>query len=160
VAGDGRYAIVVLPNLDGIDLAAMEKIARFCREGGTVIATRRLPERVYGRDQEEATKRLRALLAAMFGPNVGAGFTVADYGQGKAVFAPDDRADLARALSLGAAGQDMRIGPEFDRSEITHVHRRVGQRDFYFVVNVGSRPATFTAAFRVGKKAAFQWNPM
>src|SRR5262249_55219201 len=47
-AGDGRYAIVILPNLEGMDLAALQKVARFCRAGGTVIATRRLPDRAYG----------------------------------------------------------------------------------------------------------------
>src|SRR5207247_1554964 len=46
---------------------AMEKIAAFCRAGGTVIATRRLPNRVYGLHQEGATGRLRALIGEFFG---------------------------------------------------------------------------------------------
>src|SRR5262245_20538389 len=47
-AGDGRYAAIVLHDLTGISLDALQTIARFCRQGGTVIATRRLPDRTYG----------------------------------------------------------------------------------------------------------------
>jgi len=57
--------IVVLPNLAGIDLPAMEKIAQFCRSGGKSSGTP-LPERVYA-SSEAASLRLRPLLAEMFG---------------------------------------------------------------------------------------------
>jgi hypothetical protein len=181
VAGDGRYAIVVLPNLTGMDLAALEKVARFCREGGTVIATRRLPERVYGLSapgpgqashaREKETGRLRALLAEMF-EQTAAGETpgaeafcaipaapsVNVYGKGRAIFTPDEREGLAAALAQAPVGPDMRVTPY--QPEVSHVHRHLGDRDFYFVVNVGSSEVRFTAEFRVVEGAASCWSPM
>jgi glycosyl hydrolase family 106( putative alpha-L-rhamnosidase)/glycosyl hydrolase family 2 len=163
-AGDGRYAIVVLPNLTGMDLDALEKIAGFCRAGGTVIATRRLPSRVYGWHQEEATQRLRARLAEMFGPDTGKSASVHPYGKGQAIFTPDEREGLASALAQAGIGPDMRVSPfrpGHPRSGwISHVHRRAGDRDFYFVANVGATEARFTADFRVGGRSASLWDPM
>jgi hypothetical protein len=163
-AGDGRYAIVVLPNLTGMDLGALEKIASFCRAGGTVIATRRLPARVYGWHQEEATQRLRARLVEMFGPDAGKSPSVHAYGRGQAMFTPDEREGLAAALAQAALGPDMRVSP-FQPGDprsgwISHVHRRAGRRDFYFVVNVGATEARFTADFRISGRTASLWHPM
>jgi alpha-L-rhamnosidase len=158
VAGDGRYAIVVLPNLTGMDLAALEKLARFCLAGGTVIATRRLPDRVYGARSADATERLRARVAAMFGPAAPKGVTVHAYGKGRAIFTPDEREGLAAALAQAALGPDARLSPL--QPDVSHVHRRVGERDFYFVVNAGATEARFTGAFRVGRKAVSRWDPM
>jgi hypothetical protein len=164
-AGHGRYRIVVLPNLEGIDLGALEKIAAFCRGGGTLIATRRLPERVWGVEQEAATARLRALVGELFGApgesreqEGGVGIRIREYGKGRAIFTADETDGLARAL--GAAG----VGPDFLteplQPEVGHVHRTAGGREFYFVANTGARPARFTAACRVGDRQAALWDPM
>lgn len=158
VAGDGRYGIVVLPNLTGIELASLEKVARFCRAGGTVIATRRLPDRVYGSRSADATERLRVLVSAIFGPAGRDGVTVQVYGKGRAIFTPNEREGLTTALAQAAVGPDARLSPL--QPEVSHVHRRVGERDFYFVVNVGATEARFTGAFRVGRMAVSRWDPM
>lgn len=169
-AGDGRYSILLLPNLAGMDPAALEKAARFCRAGGTIIATRRLPDRVYGFGQEKATQRLRALIRELFGPEAVARTTstradkeapslsVHSYGKGKAIFAPDEREALEDALAQAAVGPDVRLSPF--QPEVSHVHRHAGDRDFYFLANVGESEASFLADFRVAGRAAFRWDPM
>jgi hypothetical protein len=43
---------------------------------------------------------------------------------------------------------------------VSHVHRRLRGRDFYFLANVGASEARFTADFRVHRNAASLWNPM
>lgn len=177
VAGDGDYGIVVLPNLEGIDLRAMEKLARFCRSGGTLIATRRLPTRVYGVRVHDATGELKLLIADVFGqsgidngarsartgaaandPHPASGVSVRTYGAGKAIFCPDEREALMAATARATTGPDARIAPE--QPEVSHVHRRVGNRDFYFLANVGEKEVRFTADFRVSGKAPSLWNPM
>ncbi|HLK57881.1 MAG TPA: glycosyl hydrolase [Chthonomonadaceae bacterium] len=156
VAGDGRYHIVVLPNLTGMNLPALKTLLRFCQAGGTVIATRRLPDRVY-RLYPEATQELRTIINQIFGPQNG-GYTTHACGKGKAIFTPDERVGLAKALSEAAIGPDMRLLTP--QPFVCHVHRRVGERDFYFVANVGEERATFSAGFRVGAKTATLWNPL
>ncbi|MCX6620589.1 MAG: glycosyl hydrolase, partial [Acidobacteria bacterium] len=71
--GDGDYAILVLPNLAGIDAASLVKIKTFVEQGGIAIATRRLPATSYG---------IRSL------------------GKGHAVFCRDEKATLLAALRL------------------------------------------------------------
>src|SRR6185369_15214048 len=66
--GDGDYAVIVLPNLTGIDLESLQQIAAFVRDGGTAIATRRLPGTSWGvRDRERNRAAVRALTAELFG---------------------------------------------------------------------------------------------
>ena len=156
-AGVGRYRIVVLPALTGMNLSALDTLMRFCQSGGTVIAARRLPERTYRLQKEPETVSLQARIALLFGPQNG-GYTIHAFGKGKAIFTPDEREGLARALSEAAIGPDMR--PLSPQSMVSHVHRQAGERDFYFVANVGEESVSFTGAFRVGTKAASLWNPL
>jgi hypothetical protein len=158
VAGDGRYRIVLLPNLEGMDLAALDKIARFCRAGGTVIATRRLPDRVYGLGREGATQRLRERVAAMFGPGIAGGMAAHPYGRGRAIFVPDEREGLAAALAQSGIEPDLCVTPY--QPEVMHVHRRLADRDFYFVANVSETEAHFTADCRSARRAATLWDPI
>jgi hypothetical protein len=167
VAGHGRYSIVVLPNLIGMEPAALEKIARFCRDGGTVIATRRLPDRVYGLRGRADNPRLQALLGDMFGPGIaGSATTVRRYGRGKAIFAADEREALAAALSQSGTPPDLRVSVVSSEAStaaadlITHVHRRVGQREIFFIVNLNSKKAQFEADFRLGRGSPSLWDPM
>jgi hypothetical protein len=172
-AGDGRYRIVVLPNLKGIDLAAMKKIALMCRQGGVVIATGRLPARTYGGHHETETPQLHALLTEMFGqeaitPRAGNPVTVHPYGAGRAILTANDDGALRQALAALATGDgrfdpDVRLRPltsETDVASLCHVHRRVGNRDLYFLANVGERPARFTAEFRISARAVTEWDPL
>jgi hypothetical protein len=165
-AGDGRYAILLLPNLEGMDLEALEKVADFCRQGGTVIALGRLPDRVYGVGQADASRRLRARIAAMFGPADG-GDAAGDepgavrgreYGNGQAIFLPEGSKRLGAVLAATRPGPDFLAQPR--QPDVGHVHRKVGDRDFYFVANTADRPTCFTAACRVGNRAASLWDPM
>ena len=159
VAGDGRYSIVLLPNLEGIDLAAMEKIATFCHEGGTVIFTKRLPSRVFGLHPQEATNRLQALLKALFGMEQppAPSLLAHPYGKGKVFFVPVGESELRQVLEQATLSPDMRT--DTLQPDVSHVHRKIGKQDFYFVVNAANRPTGFTADFRVGAKSATLWNP-
>src|SRR5262249_49593985 len=93
VAGDGSYGAIVLHGVAGISPDALQTIARFCREGGTVIATRCLPERSYGlHDRGARSRRVRELVAELFGETREDADSVHPCGDGRAIFVPDDTA--------------------------------------------------------------------
>ncbi|MCC6856993.1 MAG: hypothetical protein IT158_00455 [Bryobacterales bacterium] len=146
--GDAAYRIVVLPGLTGISLPLLERVAEFCRSGGTVIATRRLPSRVYGvRHGTEETDRARQIVREMFNAE-------RRYGKGTAILAADETAEFGRALA--AAGPQVRFdGLEPD---LVMVQRREGDRNVYFLANTSGREKRVRAVFRDGKGRARLWN--
>ncbi len=153
--GDVAYRIVVLPNLRGIALPVLEKLVEFCRTGGTVIATRRLPEAAYGVANRTANyARLRALVAEIFGE--GAGPRRHRCGNGEGIFVADETEELARVL----AG----LGPEirFERRDLDvyFLHRGEGSRDIYFLANTSDQPKKLRLSFRGATGKARLWDPM
>ena len=160
VAGNGRYSILVLPDLHGIEANALEKIARFCREGGTVIALKHLPKLVYGGNRKTAQARRNALYSAMFPNKANNGAPGKSYGKGRAFWVDNDSDSLARVLKPLAVGPDVRFSIPNQDATLTHVHRRAGDRDFYFVANVSDHAAHFDMDFRVPGSRATLWNPM
>lgn len=158
VCGDGDYRIVILPNLQRIHYEALKKIIRFCRAGGTVIATERLPVRDCGMRAASINKisllmqRLFGVVPAMPGDKV----VTHAFGSGHAIFLPDARESLVAALAQ--LRPDVSITPY--QSHVGFVHRRVGKRDLYFLANFGDRSASFEATFRVGAGAAMFWNAL
>src|SRR5262249_54391718 len=91
IAGDGDYRILVLPGLKGMDFAALKKVAEFCRSGGTVIATRWVPDHAYGQRAWERGDQadFRHLAEEMFGARLDTGEVFEHrYGKGQAIFVP------------------------------------------------------------------------
>jgi hypothetical protein len=67
-SGDAEYPIVVLPHLTGIDVESLRKIRSFVDQGGTVIATARLPGTAYGmQDREKNQAEVERLVLELFG---------------------------------------------------------------------------------------------
>jgi hypothetical protein len=179
LAGDGNYSVLILPGLEGMDAEALEKIIRFCQEGGTVIATRRLPDRACGVDavarfwtragavsspcstqgygDAGREERVSSMVRAMFGTERAGNEIIAHKcGKGRAIFVPDERESLVKVL----AGLHPDVLVEPYQPEVSFVHRRAGNRDIYFLVNVGETEARFRARFHVPSGFATFWNPM
>jgi hypothetical protein len=156
--GDGDYAVLVLPNLIGIDVDVLENIARFVESGGLVIATRRLPETAYGlRDRANKQQRVKDLVARLFG------FTgrkhsleTNSFGRGKAIFCPDERATLLAALR-STLDPDMQVADP--NSYLGFQHRKLPDRDSYFIANTSETHQEVDAVFRVGSKFPEIWDP-
>jgi len=154
--GDGNYQVLVLPNLTGIDLESAEKIEAFVHGGGTVIATRRLPNRSWGwQDREQRTSRVRELIGRVFGSLAhGTAYQEHPYGAGVAVFCADEQGSFRRALE--------RLQPDikFTRpsEHVSFVHRRDEDRDYYFIVNTSEEVQALDATFRVANRVPELWN--
>ena len=99
-AGFANYRVLILPNLIGLRLDSMYKIAEFCREGGIVVATQRLPDVAYGwKGREDNTAQLKSLVAQIFGfkgPQCES--STNRFGKGLAVFVADETAAFVKEL--------------------------------------------------------------
>jgi alpha-L-rhamnosidase len=156
--GDGDYSILVMPNLTGIDVDVLEAIAGFVHGGGTLIATRRLPNTAYGwKDRDAKVRRIRELTTSLFGPgrfhNELRSHTL---GQGKTIFCPDDEASLLAALR-GAQTPDIEFAEP--NRYVGLQHRATETSDFYFVVNTSDEPYSARATFRHTRRAVEFWDP-
>ena len=141
---------MVLPGLRGMPLADLEKLAQFVREGGSLIAVRRLPEEAYGwKDRKANTAKLQALVREMFaGPS---------YGKGRAVFVNSEQEEFRAALRR-ILQPDLQLNS--DDRDVAFVHRQLPDQDFYFVANLGAEEKTFRPQFRAPGKRIEVWNPM
>lgn len=158
VAGDGCYQVLVLPRMKGIELQALEKIVSFCKAGGKVIATGRLPETVYGAHTVSSQKRGAQLLYDLFGNAPGTDRRwVRDLAKGSVLFFPDESMDLTTAL-VRACRPQVFFDPA--QPDVGFVHRRTADHDIYFLCNTGENAVSCRATFFTDWNEAQLWNPM
>ncbi len=129
------YHILLLPNVERMPLATLQKIAAL--KGVTVIATRRRPSLAPGlMEAERDTPQIRQLAAGL-----------------KLV---EDEGKLGEALH-DALGPDVAAAPE-----IGFVHRHLPFGDIYFLVNTSNHAVKSDATFRMPSRGmvGFQWDPL
>jgi hypothetical protein len=144
--GDLRYRAVVLAGVERMPVATLRTLEAFARQGGILIATRRLPSIAPGfaatdADQAEVQAIVRRLFTDPGAPGV---------------FVPaEDR--FADALSR-------RLPPDVSFStpapDVGFVHRHTEGEEIYFLANTGNTPVSTRATFRVGNTQAQEWDPM
>jgi hypothetical protein len=152
--GDGDYSIAVIPNLTGIDPGSIEKLEQFVETGGLLIATQRLPDRAWGVvEREQRTHRVRDCVARLFGTTP-TGYVERRIGQGIVIFAPDDEGSFRKAL----ATRQPAVLWQSPSEHIAMVHRRHGDRDYFFIANTSEGWVTLDGTFRVAHKVPEIWN--
>ena len=156
-AGDVAYRIAVLPNLKGISLSLLEILREFCRSGGILVATRRVPDTAYGLVNREANcARVRSIVAELFGAGPADRARRHPYGRGMAIYVPDETVELSGVLRS--------LGPEIDFGhpdpELAFVHRADGSRHVYFLVNTSPQQKTIAPVFREGRGTPQFWDAM
>ena len=139
------YRILVLPGAERISNATLQHLQEYVKNGGAVVATRRLPSLAPGLlNAKSDTARIVALSESLFGGS-----------DEKARFVKDEQV-LGKTLTellppdfaTGAAGGAMGF-----------VHRKLPLGDIYFVANTTNQPVDTTATVRVSGVAAQWWNP-
>jgi hypothetical protein len=155
--GDGDYRALVLPRLTAIDVASLEKITEFVRQGGLLIATGRLPETSYGmKDRQANRQRVQQLIGELFGAAPGReGLHTNVYGAGRAVLARDEHGSLLEALR-----QNLRPDISFREASphVGFVHRQTRQADIYFLANTGEEAVALRARFRGARPYVSRWD--
>jgi len=135
IAHDGvPYRILVVPGVERMPLATMQRILDYARKGGKVIVTRRLPSQAPGLKAEETdTPRLQELASSL---------------------SVTDESQLGAALHAALA-PDVATDPA-----IAFIHRKLDFADIYFVVNTANHPVHSKAQFRAAAGLhAEWWNP-
>ena len=126
------HKILIVPNVERIPLATLQKIAAYASKGGHAIFTRRLPSLAPGLQDAADTPQIRALAAR---------------------FQLTGEAGLATALHA-ALPADF-TGP----AEIGIVHRKLPYGEIYFLANTANYAVKATAAFRVQGLQPVWWDP-
>ncbi len=155
--GDVAYRLAVLPNLNGISLPILEKLADFCRSGGTLVATCRLPSVAYGlKDREQRGERVRELMREIFGEQPAAGNEGHAYGKGWAILVADETESLHRILR--SLQPDVELAPR--DTDVFFFHRAEEGRHVYFFANTSSQHKSLAAVCRDGKGTPRYWDAM
>jgi hypothetical protein len=140
------YRALILPGVERIPLATLEKLSSYVKNGGVVIATRRLPGLAPGfLDAKNETARIREQVRQLF-----------DASNKNAQFIQDERG-LPEALT-------QRITPDFaigtaGAGKIGFIHRKLPDGDLYFVANTSNEPVNTDAIVRIAGAAPQAWNP-
>lgn len=144
--GDTHYRAVVLPGVERIPVKTMRTLEQFAKNGGLVVATRRLPALAPGLQAPAAeTKEIGEIAARLFTAPNAPGLFVEDETKLGATMASRLAPDLALTASA---------------PEIGFVHRHTDDGEVYFVANTANTPKTLQATFRVEGLQPEWWDPM
>ncbi len=175
--GENAYRILILPNIEAMPLASLQRIQEYVQQGGTVIALERVPDQSTGLDdyahKDEAVRTMAGELFEVPRGRNGNGYH--EFGQGRTyqLNTVMDRSDVLdrRSSVLDPFLKVLRkeCQPDFgidfvrlawrDNPGLTFVHRREGERDIYFVTNIQEHAVDIPVAFHVTGKMPWMWNP-
>ncbi len=144
--GTNRYKAIVLPNVEKMPLATLQKLDEFARAGGIVVAARNKPASLpaYNVKAEERTQ-FKQLADQLFGGEKPRAHFVAD--------------DQQLGSQLAALTQpDVKLTPAV--KDIGFIHRRTPEADIYFLANSTNQTQQVNATFRVTAGHAEMWNPV
>lgn len=145
--GANQYKAVILPNVERIPLATLQKLEEFAKQGGIVIATKRIPNVAPGFKATEAERNeIRAIAERLFAGESAKAHLVAD----------EDRQLGSKLQSL--LQPDVALSPAVP--EIGFIHRRTSEAEIYFLANTSNQKQTVKATFRVMGLQAEIWNPL
>ena len=168
-SADARLRVIVLPGGSTISAAALAVVKQFWAQGGSVLATTRLPfqSAEFGKDDD-----VRQMVAEMFGE--GAAAPVADFAKrpdrslrqtngagGVACFierpTPERVRAVLRAL-LPVPDVAFEGDPVVKGGNLTYLHKTMDGRDVYFLAN--SSDTGFETAVRLrGDRDVERWDP-
>ncbi len=159
VHGQLRWRVVALPGADTLPLGAWENLAKFVRQGGAVIALGALPA---NSESEFPSTRVQALAKEIFGEG-GVGSSSGREPQsrvnasgGAGVFLPSGLESLLPLVLDGLLDPDVKVAEA--KSPLRVTHRRVDDREVYFLINDSAKPWTGQVDFAAAG-AGERWNP-
>lgn len=140
------YKGLILPGIERIPLATLQRIEAFVRAGGFVVATRSLPSLGAGLLEEKSeTARINGLSRQIFQSGFkNTRFVASDQDVASALndlLPPDFATDPAAAPSIG------------------FVHRGLPSADVYFIANASNRVVNVKASARISGREPQWWNP-
>lgn len=146
--GDGKYRIIVLPNVERIPPATLKKFDEFVKNGGILVATRRLPAiapgaQVTAAEQQEIKDTVARLFQSQNAP---------------AKFVEDEK--TIGAVLNSSFAPDVAL-PD-NMKDVAFVRRKTADGEIYFVVNTSNARISGDLTFRVSPVSGMGaeiWNP-
>jgi hypothetical protein len=156
VHGPLRWRVLVLPGADTLPLAAWTNLARFVRQGGVVIALGALPA---NSESEFPSATVQQLAAELFGATASSWHephSRANAQGGAGIFLPAGLESLLPLVLDGLLDPDVKVAGTNSPLRITH--RRLDDREVYFVINDSAAPWSGQVDFAAAGKGE-RWNP-
>lgn len=157
--GKLRWQVIVLPGADTMPLAAWENLARFVRRGGAVIALGALPA---NSESEFPSARVQALAKEIFGENVSDSSSIREpqshvnTAGGTGIYLPFGLESLLPLVLDGLLEPDVKVATA--KSPLRVTHRRLDNREVYFLINDSAKPWTGHVDF-ASNGVGERWNP-
>lgn len=151
-----RYRLIVLSgHAKSVSPAVARKLKSLVADGAAVLGPR--PTTAAGlTEQARADAEVAAIGREVWGVCDGAKVKSASYGKGR-VFCGLKPGEVLQAL--GVAPDFCHTGPH--RNSLSHLHRRDGETDIYFVVKwQGALPQKTEMGFRVAGRQPELWDPL
>jgi len=144
--GASKHRIVVLPSIERMPIESLRKLEGFVKEGGILIATRRMPSMVPGLKATPVEQaEFKATVQRLFGgTNASVKFVEKDEDFGAAV-----RSLLKPDAEIAPSGKDFGF-----------VHRQTAESDIYFVANTSNQKKNVRISFRSGGVQTEVWDAM
>ncbi len=140
-----HHSALILPGVERLPVATYQKIDQYARQGGIVIATRRLPSLAPGlMNAESESRQIQEISQRLFRAQNAPGHFV------------EDERKLGGALAAWLR-PDLVLSPA--TPEIGFIHRHLDFGDLYFVANTSNQPRHVFARFRGAAKFAEWWDP-
>jgi hypothetical protein len=151
-----RWRVIVLPGVDTLPLAAWESLARFVQQGGVLIALGALPT---NSESEFPCARVRALAQEVFGASSSPARepqSRVNAAGGTGLFLPAGLEGLLPRVLDGLLEPDVKVAEP--KSPLRVTHRRLDDREVYFVINDSGKPWTGRVEFAAAGSGE-RWNP-
>jgi hypothetical protein len=159
VHGQLRWRVVVLPGVDTMPLAAWENLAKFVHQGGAVIALGALPA---NSESEFPSAPVQALAKEIFGENGADSSSIREpqshvnTAGGTGIYLPFGLESLLPLVLDGLLEPDVKVAKT--KSPLRVTHRRLKDREIYFVINDSAKPWMGQVDF-AATGAGERWNP-
>lgn len=150
IGGSQTYLLLTLPQRTAMDLATLRRIAELVKDGATVFGPRPT-EMLSVLDLDNHTSEFNKLVNDLWGK---AGIKENTYGKGK----------MRSQQSIDSILKVMNIAPDFasnssDSKELMFIHKRIEDKEAYFVFNQQNKSLNRELLFRVKGKIPEIWNP-
>jgi hypothetical protein len=132
-ADAGGYRVVVLPGVETMPVDTLKRLDAFSRDGGIVVATRRVPDRAPGFLATESDHRQVRELGA------------------RLRLVRDEKSELPQTLA-SLVPPDVELSPRVP--EVGFIHRRTPDADIYFLANTSNTTQRVTATLRGSASSA------
>lgn len=154
IPGNSKFRVIVLPNTDQMTLPVLKKLHDLVRNGAVIIGPR--PMRTPGLSGYTASEPvLKEMADDLWGDLDGISRTRRSFGKGQVFWGMP----LSSALQYLGVAKDVEYSRPLDAG-ISWIHRKDGDTDIYFIVNMSGNEISTDMRFRVSGREAEIWDPV